>query len=157
MKTYHVYRVDTGEFIGRSLTCFESDLALNLAEGEGAVDGVSDWLSERVDLVTDDYGVQQPIVRDWQPPAPPADELRTWSWDASERRWRAAPTFAARCAAARAERDRRMQACDWVTLRAMRTGQPIPAAWAVYMQLLADVTQQPGFPDAIDWPVPPSP
>jgi hypothetical protein len=54
------------------------------------------------------------------------------------------------------ERDRRMAESDWVTLRALRTGQPIPSDWAAYMQALADLPQQPGFPESITWPTPPT-
>jgi hypothetical protein len=49
-----------------------------------------------------------------------------------------------------------MAESDWVTLRALRTGQPIPSDWAAYMQALADLPQQPGFPESITWPTPPT-
>lgn len=38
-------------------------------------------------------------------------------------------------------RDERMRDVDWVTLKAMRTGQPIPKEWQDYMQALADITK----------------
>ena len=41
----------------------------------------------------------------------------------------------------RIERDLLFKECDWVTLRAARTGQPIPPEWAAYMQALADLPQ----------------
>lgn len=37
-------------------------------------------------------------------------------------------------------RDQRMREVDWVTLRAVRTGEPIPQEWLDYMQDLADIT-----------------
>lgn len=37
-------------------------------------------------------------------------------------------------------RDARMREVDWVTLRAVRTGMPIPIEWQEYMQALADIT-----------------
>jgi hypothetical protein len=40
----------------------------------------------------------------------------------------------------RRERDRRMKEVDWVTLRSVRTGEPIPQEWKDYMQALADIT-----------------
>lgn len=40
----------------------------------------------------------------------------------------------------RRQRDRRFQEVDWVTLRSMRTGEPIPQEWQDYMQALADIT-----------------
>lgn len=40
----------------------------------------------------------------------------------------------------RRQRDARMREVDWVTLRAMRTGEPIAQEWKDYMQALADIT-----------------
>lgn len=69
--------------------------------------------------------------------------------------WHDPRTVDERASDARADRDRRMDATIGVTLKAFRTGQPIPADWAAYMQALADVPQQAEFPDAIAWPTPP--
>ena len=41
----------------------------------------------------------------------------------------------------RRQRDARLREVDWVTLRAMRTGEPIPQEWKDYMQALADITK----------------
>jgi len=41
----------------------------------------------------------------------------------------------------RRDRDRRMKEVDWVTLRSVRTGEPIPQEWQDYMQALADITE----------------
>lgn len=41
----------------------------------------------------------------------------------------------------RAERDLRMKAVDWVTLRSIRTGEPMSQEWRDYMQALADITE----------------
>jgi len=41
-------------------------------------------------------------------------------------------------------RDERMREVDWVTLRAARTGEPVPQEWKDYMQALADITDQVG-------------
>jgi len=41
-------------------------------------------------------------------------------------------------------RDERMREVDWVTLRAARTGEPVPQEWQDYMQALADITDQVG-------------
>jgi len=54
----------------------------------------------------------------------------------------------------RRERDRRLAACDWVTLRARDTGQDVPPEWLEYRQALRDVTQQ-ADPLAIVWPTAP--
>jgi hypothetical protein len=58
----------------------------------------------------------------------------------------------------RRERDIRMKEVDWVTLRAMRTGEPIPQEWKDYMEALANITstQTPEMADGrlinVTWP-----
>jgi len=54
----------------------------------------------------------------------------------------------------RALRSARLKACDWVVVRAMESGQPVPAPWATYRQALRDITNQPD-PTALNWPTPP--
>lgn len=66
------------------------------------------------------------------------------------------PEFQA--AQVRAERDRRMAAAQWRyerLARETRLGLPLSddlGALDAYMQALADVTDQAGFPAAVDWP-----
>ena len=61
----------------------------------------------------------------------------------------AAERIAGAAATARAERDRRLAACDWTQV----ADAPVDrAAWAAYRQALRDVPDQPGFPDVIAWP-----
>ena len=57
--------------------------------------------------------------------------------------------------AARDTRDRRLADCDWVVVKALESGQTVPAAWATYRQALRDLPQQIGFPTTINWPVKP--
>lgn len=53
----------------------------------------------------------------------------------------------------RMRRDALLLECDWTQL------PDVPAAtrarWAAYRQALREVPSQAGFPDAIEWPVPP--
>ena len=53
---------------------------------------------------------------------------------------------------ARAKRDRLLIESDWVTIRAMDTGDPVPTEWQTYRQALRDIPEQTGFPEEIDWP-----
>ena len=53
---------------------------------------------------------------------------------------------------ARAKRDRLLTESDWVTIRAMDTGNPVPTEWQTYRQALRDITEQTGFPEEIAWP-----
>lgn len=149
MNTWHIYRLSDGVFTGQAYTGAEADLEANTPAGCGAIVGVSDWLSQRVDTPTG-------ALVDYQPPAPADDAMRTWSWAAAAKRWVAAPTVAALSIAARAERDRRLSASDWVTLRALDAGEPVPTAWRDYRQALRDIAAQAGFPTSITWPEEPT-
>jgi hypothetical protein len=57
----------------------------------------------------------------------------------------------------RQERDRRLQAVDWVAIRAFTTSTPVPEAWVTYMQALRDLPAATGDPKNPVWPVQPSP
>lgn len=58
-------------------------------------------------------------------------------------------------AAALAQRAALLAATDWVTLRAIDTGAPVPTDWRIYRQALRDVTLQAGYPFAVQWPTEP--
>lgn len=62
------------------------------------------------------------------------------------------PTTEELAAAARAKRDAKLAACDWVVTKAVETGEDVPAAWKTYRQALRDITSQTGFPKTINWP-----
>jgi hypothetical protein len=87
--TYSYYRLADGLLTGQGSS------ACDPPEGCGAVPGRIDHLSYRVVLVTDDQGVQRPVLVDYQPTAPDGDEWQTWDWDAQTRRYKSAPTLAA--------------------------------------------------------------
>lgn len=53
----------------------------------------------------------------------------------------------------RAERNRRLAACDWTQLSDAHANKD---AWAAYRQALRDVTAQPGFPMNVSWPLEPA-
>jgi hypothetical protein len=128
MSIWHFYRLADGLFAGASFSGPDADLELNLPPGHGAALGVTDWQRQRVCLETGEL----------LPHEPPG------------------PSLAEREADARAQRDRRLVACDWVVARATERAEPVPAAWAAYRQALRDVTAQPGWPDTITWPAPPA-
>ena len=96
---WYFYDLATGQLSGRTLTGPEEMLALNTPPGQGAVQvapgQVLDVRSRRVNLATGE-------LEAWQPPPPPADELRDWAWDDQAERWQAVPTLAARKLALRA-------------------------------------------------------
>jgi hypothetical protein len=56
----------------------------------------------------------------------------------------------------RQERDRRLQAVDWVVIRATSTSTPVPEAWVTYMQALRDLPATTGDPKNPVWPTAPT-
>jgi len=81
----------------------------------------------------------------------PQRPTRSHVWNAQRRRWELDTSIAARHA--RQTRNAQLQACDWTQLPDV----PLEtrAAWAEYRRALRDITEQPGFPDNIEWPEPP--
>lgn len=60
----------------------------------------------------------------------------------------------------RAQRDKRLAECDWVTLKAVDAsndglGIQLPEVWVTYRQALRDVPAQAGFPHNVTWPTQP--
>ncbi|MDK3025590.1 phage tail assembly chaperone [Cupriavidus taiwanensis] len=57
---------------------------------------------------------------------------------------------------ARARRDKLLSDSDWVTFRAIETGQAVPADVAAYRQALRDLPSSVGWPREVVWPTPPA-
>ena len=64
----------------------------------------------------------------------------------------------------RAERDRRLAACDWVATKALEAGGSVPSAWVTYRTALRNITAHSNWPDLVypdmngdggDWPTSP--
>lgn len=129
IQTWRFYDAETGVFQrGSFSSTVQADVDANTPAGHVATTIAADPLTQRMDLET---GQLVPYT----PPAPVV------MWDG--------PT-------ARAERDRLLADCDWVVTRAFETTTPVPPPWAAYRAALRNLPQQPGFPDAITWPVPPT-
>jgi hypothetical protein len=77
-----------------------------------------------------------------------------WTFNGSAWSPPAAPAVSAE--AVRADRTQRLTATDWVVLRAVENGSPVPGNWIAYRQALRDITKQPGFPGSVSWPVAPA-
>ena len=54
-----------------------------------------------------------------------------------------------------ARRNALLAQSDWTQLADVPLTAEMKAQWAAYRQQLRDLTEQPGFPDAINWPVTP--
>ena len=147
MQEYSIYRLGDGTFTGRRLTGSPAHIAANMQPGCAAWAGAVDHTRWRVD-----GGCLVPYL----PPRPSDTAAQMWQLSAAGDEWVASPTDAAIAIQARAERDRRLADCDWVSLRAADAGTPVPAVWRSYRQALRDVSQQPGWPCSVVWPVPPT-
>jgi len=145
MATWSVYRLDTGVFTGAQLGGDQEFVAANTHAGCAV------WLGEH-DPQRVRVNVQAGVLVPYQPPKPADTAAHAWAWDATSWAWAATPTPAALASDARAERDRRLAACDWVVMRAQDLGQPVPTAWSAYRQALREVPQQAGFPADVEWP-----
>jgi hypothetical protein len=66
------------------------------------------------------------------------------------------PTPEYLAASIRAERDRRIAACDYLMIPDYPLSPESRAAWEAYRQALRDVPSQDGFPNAVVWPEPPA-
>ena len=104
---------------------------------EADLDPVTQWVESGVVM-----------TRPEAPPEPAAWDWRSKSWQVI------LPTLDEIDAAARAQRASLLAASDWTQLPDV----PIATrdAWAGYRQALRDITRQPGYPGAVDWPVAPS-
>lgn len=56
----------------------------------------------------------------------------------------------------RNERDLILELTDWIVIKYLDIGQPIPQEWSDYRQALRDITDQEGFPGNVDWPEEPT-
>ena len=151
MSAWSFYSPSTGLFTGRIFRGDDSAIGANTPAGTVALAGEHDSMSRRVDL----SALPEIKVVDWQPPAPADTAMQTWQWDSDAKRWISTPTLAAVAASARADRDARLTACDWVVAHSAETAQPIPQEWRSYRTALRDMTTQAGFPLEVEWPTPP--
>jgi hypothetical protein len=80
----------------------------------------------------------------------------TLYWDVTAKTKVEAQHYRDRTAAEqRAARDAALSACDWVIVKHLEAGSPVPDAWVEYRQALRDLPAQPGFPFTLTWPVEP--
>lgn len=106
MSEWRFYDPATGVIHSRKVVCPSGQVVANSPHGHLPIPGDFDHLSQRVDITAkapdqplrDELGSPIPWfppVVDYQPPAPAADELRTWAWDGAARRWVPVPTLLA--------------------------------------------------------------
>ena len=148
-KTAFFYDLQTGLFTGQSLGGPAEWVDSNMPANVGGWPSYVDHLSQRLDLETG-------LIVDYQPPAPEGDEFTQFDWDAELKRWRPSPTLAGNWRVVRADRDRRLAACDWIVTKSAEAGVAVPTAWQAYRQALRDVPANNADPTNITWPTPPA-
>lgn len=127
MSVWSFYSPESLELVGRTFAGPVEALEANTPPGCAAVEGEHDHLCHRIEMVTDDFGDQRPVVVDWQPPAPTADDWTTWSWSEDARRWLPVPTLAAR------KRDRVILVQAAIEQHETRQARPVRALLAAQL------------------------
>lgn len=145
MSDWSFYRVSDGVLADRIYSGSADHLDANTPPGHAALSGRHDHLRVRMDMSS-----KQLVA--YKPPQPIEHQFCTWQWSDESWQWIAVATDAAHAFEIRAERDRRLAACDWVVVRSVEHGEDVPAAWSAYRSALRNISQQTGFPHAIDWP-----
>jgi len=56
----------------------------------------------------------------------------------------------------RSNRDQLLEDTDWIVVKYLDIGDPIPQEWSDYRQALRDITDQAGFPGNVEWPEEPT-
>ena len=56
----------------------------------------------------------------------------------------------------RSLRDVLLEETDWIVIKYLDIGEPVPQEWSDYRQALRDITEQDGFPGNVDWPEEPA-
>lgn len=56
----------------------------------------------------------------------------------------------------RTQRDDLLKETDWIVIKYLDIGDPVPQEWSDYRQALRDITEQAGFPGNVDWPTEPT-
>ncbi len=142
--TFTVYDLTTGLF-EHQVTAQLHDLVLCLPASKSCVAGEYDMLSKRVNLTTGE-------VEEYIPPKP----SDSYIWNMDTLRWDYVQSSEEIANDIRSKRNALLTASDWVTLRSIRLGEPIPTVWQEYQTALADLPLQQGFPQTVVWPIIPT-
>lgn len=67
--------------------------------------------------------------------------------------WQDLRNAAQQAADARVKRDRLLAETDWRVVKALETGDALSSDYKAYRKALRNVSEQPGWPAVIDWPV----
>lgn len=152
MATYIRYETTTGEIDCCGTT--ETDiLPFDVPNGYATMQGYgSNQTNYVANNAIQNYTTQQQITKANKPTYKSAWSNTTFTWNdtrTSEQQNTDAENQVI------ATRDVLLDQSDWIVVRAVDQGTPIPTDWQTYRQALRDVTKQPGYPTNIVWPVAP--
>lgn len=150
MKTYSFYEKLSGLIHPVVYSGPDNQLAANTPPGHAPIEGVPDRTRKKVDITAN-----VPTLTDHLPDKPADTVHTTYSWDETSKEWVGRWTDAVLAAQVRVDRDKRLTACDWVTVRALDQSGTVPENWRAYRQALRDVPSQTGFPRQVVWPTSP--
>jgi len=149
MKHYIIYNTISGEIIQLCSVVDLADISHLLVEGISQLE-----LAEPI-IDTSKYYVQagQLVIMPDQPSP-------YYKFDYQTKTWQDVRTEAQKFQQASREilnqRKQLLDSTDWIVIKAMDTGTPIPTAWQTYRQELRDVTNQTGYPYQVTWPTKPT-
>jgi hypothetical protein len=152
MATYIRYETTTGEIDCCGTT--ETDiLPFDVPNGYATMQGYgSNQTNYVANNAIQNYTTQQQITKANKPTYECAWSNTTFTWNdtrTSEQQNTDAENQVI------ATRDVLLDQSDWIVVRAVDQGTPIPTDWQTYRQALRDVTKQPGYPTNVVWPVAP--
>jgi hypothetical protein len=153
MAIYTQYQINTGEIVVSGTTNTDV-LPFVLFEGNDYLEGYGSNISHYVlNNTIVDYTQEQKNTKLNKPNYKCTWSNETFTWvDArtTEQQNIDAENLA------NIKRDIMLSDSDWIVIRALDQGNPIPTDWQTYRQQLRDISQQSGYPLNIIWPTPPN-
>ena len=164
MNTIYQYSPKTGEYIGEGRALIDPEEPERLLKPADTTEIAPPEPGEYQAAVFDRHSEEWSLVEDWR-------GHKYWTDDGQQHSITTLgvtppenaldepppPTPEDLASKARSQRNALLKASDWTQLgdAQERLGSQLASEWAVYRQALADLPEQPGFPDTINWPVKP--
>tara|TARA_R110000868_G_scaffold89889_2_gene249905 strand:+ start:731 stop:1192 length:462 start_codon:yes stop_codon:yes gene_type:complete len=152
MATYIRYKIATGEIDCCGTT--ETDiLPFDVPNGYATMQGYgSNQTNYVANNAIQDYTIEQQVTKANKPTYKCVWSNTTFTWN--DTRTPEEQNSAAESQVI-ATRDMLLDESDWIVVRAVDQGTPIPTDWQTYRQALRDITNQSGYPTNVVWPVAP--
>lgn len=153
MTTYIRYQTATGEIDSVGSTDTEV-LPFDMPDGYSSMQGYGSNATHYVqDGEIMEYTIEQQISKINKPSYKCAWSNTTFAW--SDIRTPEEQNSDAEGSVI-SKRDMLLNQSDWVVVRAIDQGTPIPTDWQTYRQALRDISTQSGYPTNVVWPVAPA-